>query len=127
MTSHSGSRRGRGLSIKNVRDPVSDADGRRILIDRLWPRGVSKERALLSDWRRDLAPSHELRQWFGHDPARWKEFRRRYHHELQESGQLDVLRELRDLATHEAVTLVYGASDRAHNDAVALLEFADRL
>src|SRR5450759_5013346 len=73
-----------GLTIKYVRDPVSPDDGERILVDRLWPRGVPKERAHLSEWRRDLAPSSELRQWFGHDPARWNEFRRRYRHELVE-------------------------------------------
>lgn len=116
-----------GLAIKYVRDPASRDDGQRILIDRLWPRGVSKERAHLSDWMRGLAPSTELRQWFGHDPARWHEFRRRYHRELAAHGQLDVLRDLRVRARHERITLVFGASDREHNDAVALLEFADEL
>jgi uncharacterized protein YeaO (DUF488 family) len=116
-----------GLTIKYVRDPVSPDDGERILVDRLWPRGVPKERAHLSEWRRDLAPSSELRQWFGHDPARWNEFRRRYRHELVEHVGLDALRELRDRARRERITLVFGASDREHNDAVALLEFAGDL
>ena len=117
----------RGLAIKYARDPASPADGRRILIDRLWPRGVSKERAQLSEWMRDLAPSTELRKWFAHDPARWDEFRRRYRHELEERGQVTTLRELRDQAHRERVTLIFGASDREHNDAVALLEIVDRL
>ena len=116
-----------GLAIKYVRDPASRDDGQRILIDRLWPRGVSKERAHLFEWLRDLAPSTELRQWFGHDPARWREFRRRYRRELTARGQLDVLRELRKRARHQRITLVFGASDREHNDAVALLEFAEEL
>ena len=114
-----------GLQIKYVRDPVSPEDGERILIDRLWPRGVSKERAHLTAWMRDLAPSHELRQWFGHDPARWAEFRRRYRQELRERGQLDALREIRDRARRTRITLVFGASDREHNDAVVLLELAE--
>jgi uncharacterized protein YeaO (DUF488 family) len=116
-----------GLTIKYVRDPASPGDGQRILIDRLWPRGVSKEKAGLSEWLRDLAPSTELRQWFGHDPARWDEFRRRYRHELADRGQLEALRELRDRSRREKITLVFGASDREHNDAVALLQFVDEL
>lgn len=119
--------RSRGLAIKYARDPASPDDGRRILIDRLWPRGVSKERAQLSEWLQDLAPSTELRRWFAHDPARWDEFRRRYRRELEERGQLETLRELRQQARGERVTLVFGASDREHNDAVALLEFAAKL
>jgi uncharacterized protein YeaO (DUF488 family) len=116
-----------GLQIKYVRDAVALDDGERILIDRLWPRGVSKERAHLSAWMRDLAPSTELRQWFGHDPARWAEFRRRYRQELRQRGQLDTLRQLRDQARTKRVTLVFGASDREHNDAVVLLELAEEM
>ena len=116
-----------GLAAKSVRDPVSPADGQRILIDRLWPRGVSKERAHLSEWLRDLSPSTELRRWFGHDPARWDEFRRRYRQELAARGQLDVLRALRDRSRRERITLLFGASDTEHNDAVALLEFAHEM
>ncbi len=127
MPSSTSTDRLRGLAIKYARDPASPADGRRILIDRLWPRGVSKERARLSEWMRDLAPSTELRKWFAHDPARWDEFRRRYRRELEERGQLATLLELRDQARRERVTLVFGASDREHNDAVALLELTDTL
>jgi uncharacterized protein YeaO (DUF488 family) len=117
----------RGLAIKYVRDPVSPEDGRRILIDRLWPRGISKERAQLSAWLRVLAPSTELRKWFAHEPARWDEFRRRYRRELEDRCELATLRELRDQAQKEKITLIFGASDREHNDAVALLEFAEEL
>jgi uncharacterized protein YeaO (DUF488 family) len=117
----------RGLAIKYVRDPVSPEDGRRILIDRLWPRGISKERAQLSAWLRVLAPSTELRKWFAHEPARWDEFRRRYRRELEDRGELARLRELRDQAQKEKITLIFGASDREHNDAVALFEFAEAL
>jgi uncharacterized protein YeaO (DUF488 family) len=115
------------LTVKYARDPASADDGRRILIDRLWPRGVSRERAQLSEWRQDLAPSTELRRWFRHDPARWEEFRRRYRRELEERGQLESLRELRRQARGERITLVFGAGDREHNDAVALLELASEL
>jgi uncharacterized protein YeaO (DUF488 family) len=116
-----------GLAIKSVRDPPSLADGRRILTDRLWPRGLTKEKARVTEWRKDFAPSKELRQWFGHDPERWNEFRKRYHRELTERGQLDALRRLRDGSRDEKVTLVYDAHDHEHNEAVALLEFANAL
>ncbi len=116
-----------GLTVKYVRDQACADDGRRILVDRLWPRGVSRERAQLSEWRQDLAPSTELRRWFQHDPARWEEFRRRYRRELEERGRLESLRELRHQASRERITLVFGASDREHNDAVALLELASEL
>lgn len=116
-----------GLAIKSVRDAPSPADGRRILTDRLWPRGLTKEKARVTEWCKNLAPSKDLRQWFGHDPERWSEFRRRYHRELTERGQLDTLRRLRDGSRDEKVTLVYDAHDHEHNDAVALLEFANTL
>lgn len=116
-----------GLAIKSVRDPASTDDGSRVLVDRLWPRGVTKDRARLSAWLPELAPSHELRRWFGHDPARWEEFRRRYRRELEDGGMLEALRELRDRSHRERITLLFGAHDREHNDAVALLEFADDL
>ena len=115
------------LTAKNVRDEPSPDDGERILVDRLWPRGVSKQRADPSEWNRDLSPSTELRQWFGHDPQRWRGFVSRYHKELAERGQLAALRALRDRAKHEHITLVFGASDRVHNDATALLKIAEEL
>jgi uncharacterized protein YeaO (DUF488 family) len=113
-----------GLATKNVRDPVSPEDGERVLVDRLWPRGVSKERAAVSEWLRDLAPSDELRRWFGHDPSRWDEFRRRYLREISDRGQLEALRSLRHRSRRRRITLVFGARDREHNNAVALAEFA---
>lgn len=120
-------RRRHGLAIKNVRDPATPDDGRRILTDRLWPRGVSKQKAGITEWCKDLAPTKELRQWFAHDPERWNEFRKRYHRELVERGQLEALREFRDRSRNEKMTFVYDAHDREHNEAVALLEFADKL
>lgn len=124
-TAHSARRH--GLTIKSVRDPASPDDGRRILTDRLWPRGISKEKARVTEWCKDFAPTKELRQWFGHDPERWSEFRQRYHRELVERSQLDALRELRDRSRHEKITFVYDAHDHEHNEAVALLGFADKL
>ena len=115
------------IKIKRVYEEASAGDGMRILVDRVWPRGVSKERARLDDWRKDLAPSTPLRKWFGHDPARWKEFRARYRAELKRSGQGDALKELALLSRCKTVTLVYGAADEQHNQAVALKEFLDEL
>jgi uncharacterized protein YeaO (DUF488 family) len=108
------------LKAKRAYEPAEPDDGYRVLIDRLWPRGVSRERARLDDWARQLAPSTELRRWFGHDPARFGEFRTRYRKELATHGeQVD---ELRRRARVEPVTLVYGARDTEHNDAVVLEE-----
>jgi len=108
------------VSIKRIYEPASASDGRRILVDRLWPRGVSKAKAHLDAWMRDVAPSTELRKWFGHRPERWTEFRLRYIAELKENPEL---RKLRDMAAAEPVTLLYGARDSAHNDAVVLAEY----
>ena len=111
------------IKIKRVYEKPSAGDGMRILVDRVWPRGISKERARLADWRKDLAPSTPLRKWFGHDPAKWKEFRTRYRTELKRSGQIEALKELAKLSRRKTVTLVYGAADEQHNQAVALKEF----
>jgi uncharacterized protein YeaO (DUF488 family) len=108
------------VRVKRAYDEPADSDGYRVLIDRLWPRGVSKARARLDEWARDLAPSDELRRWFGHDPARFDEFRRRYAKEL--AAREERLEELRARARAGAVTLVYGARDTEHNDAVVLAE-----
>ena len=105
---------------KRAYDPAEPGDGYRVLIDRLWPRGVSKERARLDEWARELAPSTELRTWFGHDPERFAEFRRRYLREL--AAQDEKLGELRNRAQEGAVTLVYAARDDQHNDAVVIAE-----
>ena len=108
------------VRLKRAYEPPADGDGYRVLIDRLWPRGVSKEQAQLDEWARELAPSSELRRWFGHDPARFGEFRRRYREEL--AAQEEKLRELRRRAREATLTLVYGARDSEHNDAVVLAE-----
>ena len=111
------------IKIKRVYEEPSAGDGMRILVDGVWPRGISKERARLADWRKDLAPSTPLRKWFGHDPAKWKAFRTRYRTELKRSGQIEALKELAKLSRRKTVTLVYGAADEQHNQAVALKEF----
>lgn len=106
------------LRLKRAYEPAAPDDGKRILVDRLWPRGVSKESAALDDWMKDVAPSTELRRWFGHNPARWAEFQRRYRAELRQHGaELD---RIRSLAKKHTVTLVYSAHDEEHNDAVVL-------
>ncbi len=107
------------FKIKRVYEPAEATDGKRILVDRLWPRGLSKERAKVDEWLREVSPSAELRKWFGHDPAKWDEFRRRYAAELK--GKEDVLDGLRAVARKGTVTLLYGAKDEEHNQAVALL------
>jgi uncharacterized protein YeaO (DUF488 family) len=109
------------IRTKRVYDPPDAEDGARVLVDRLWPRGVRKEAATLTLWLQDIAPSTELRQWFGHDPARWPEFVRRYHSELA-ANPVAVIR-LGDLAKAGRVTLLYGARDAAHNHALALANY----
>jgi uncharacterized protein YeaO (DUF488 family) len=112
------------VRIKRVYDPPAPSDGYRVLVDRLWPRGLTRERAHLDEWARELAPSSELRRWFGHDPARFDEFRRRYDAEL--TLQQAKLRELRSRARAGTLTLVYGARDTKHNDAVVISELLRR-
>ena len=106
------------LLLKRVYAPADAGDGTRILIDRLWPRGISKQRAALDEWLKEIAPSTELRQWFGHEPARWPEFQRRYKAELR--GHAMEIERLRGIAAKGVLTLVYGARDQEHNDAVVL-------
>jgi uncharacterized protein YeaO (DUF488 family) len=113
----------RSIAASNVRlkrayEPPEKTDGTRILVDRLWPRGVSKEAAKLDEWIKEIAPSTELRTWFGHDPRRWDEFRERYRAELAE--HTEVLKDLRRRARERPITLVYSARDEIHNDAVVL-------
>lgn len=112
------------LRVKRVYEPSAKEDGYRVLVDRIWPRGLTKEAVRVDEWRRDLAPSDALRKWFGHDPAKWEEFRRRYREELRKSGRWADLRTLADRARKENVTLVFGARDETHNQAVALKEMA---
>ena len=107
-----------GIRIKRVYEPAGADDGCRVLVDRVWPRGITKDRAAIDLWLKDVAPSTELRKWFGHEPARWDEFRRRYGAELGNAGPL--LDDLRARAAKAPLTLVYSARDTLHNQAVAL-------
>jgi uncharacterized protein YeaO (DUF488 family) len=107
--------------VKRVYDPPSGGDGQRVLVDRVWPRGLTKDKAELTLWLKEIAPSTELRKWFGHDPERWDEFRRRYRAELD--GNDAAVAELRSLLKKGKVTLLYGAHDETHNNAVALAEY----
>jgi uncharacterized protein YeaO (DUF488 family) len=106
------------VRLKRAYEPPEKNDGTRILVDRLWPRGVSKAEARLDEWIKEIAPSGELRTWFGHDPERWDEFQKRYRAELAEHSEL--LRGLRHRAREGTITLVYSARDEVHNDAVVL-------
>jgi uncharacterized protein YeaO (DUF488 family) len=108
------------IQLKRAYDPPQETDGERLLVDRLWPRGWRKEAARLSAWLKDLAPSDELRRWFGHDPSRWLEFQKRYQAELQAPEKETLLRELAQKARQGRVTLVFAAHDIFHNNAVVL-------
>ena len=113
--------RGAGMSsfqLKRVYEEPSRKDGLRVLVDRLWPRGLTKERAAVNLWLKDVAPSTELRKWFGHDPAKWQQFQARYRKELREKK--DALELLRQKSEEQAVTLLYGARDEEHNEARVL-------
>lgn len=111
---------GERVKLKRAYESPATDDGTRVLVDRLWPRGVKKTDAAIDHWAKELAPSTELRKWFGHDPARWDEFRKRYAAEIHR--HLDELDRLRDLTQQGAVTLVYSAHDEVHNDAIVLRE-----
>lgn len=108
------------ISTKRIYEPFSPSDGRRVLVDRLWPRGVSKAKAHLDEWMKDVAPTADLRRWFGHRPERWPEFRRRYIEELH--GNPEALEALRHMAEAGPVTLLYGARDTVRNEASVLAE-----
>lgn len=112
------------IKLKRAYEANSPEDGLRILVERLWPRGVSKQKAKIDLWLKDLAPSTELRKWYGHDPARWPQFRKRYWAELKNQG--DVLALLKYVIQWKTVTFVYAASDEDRNSAVALKGFLDR-
>jgi len=113
------------ISLKRAYEPVSDEDGQRILVDRLWPRGVSKERIAIVRWAKELSPSAELCKWFDHDPAKWAEFQRRYEAEL--SDKRDALQKVADAAQNEMITLVYGAKDEQHNQALVLRQVLEKM
>lgn len=108
------------VRIKRVYEPAAETDGYRILIDRLWPRGLSKEKAHVDKWLKEVAPSTELRKWFNHEPGKWDSFRTKYRAELGGSTALTEL--LDEIHAHKTVTLLFGARDEEHNDAVALEE-----
>jgi uncharacterized protein YeaO (DUF488 family) len=108
------------VHVKRIYDPSESGDGYRVLIDHFWPRGVSRERAKLDDWARELAPSDQLRRWFDHVPERFDEFHARYRTEL--AAHADRIEELRTRARNEPLTIVYAARDREHNNAVVLAE-----
>ncbi|MDZ7829942.1 MAG: DUF488 domain-containing protein [Halofilum sp. (in: g-proteobacteria)] len=112
------------VRLKRIHDPAARDDGCRVLVDRVWPRGLRRADAAIDAWMREIAPSTELRKWFGHDPARWDEFRRRYHAELD--ARPELVAELRDRVAQGTVTLCYAARDREHNNAVALKEYLER-
>lgn len=113
------------IAIKRAYEPAAQDDGVRILVDRVWPRGVSRDQLQLDAWCKEVAPSAELRKWFGHDPAKWEEFRERYQAELDDNvPALDVLRE--HIGTAKKLTLVYGAKDAQHNQAVVLRDYLKR-
>ncbi|HEX3666114.1 MAG TPA: DUF488 domain-containing protein [Rhizomicrobium sp.] len=114
-------RRKADIQVKRIYEPAEADDGARILVDRLWPRGLKKDDAELTEWLKEIAPSDELRKWFGHDPERWKEFVRRYRAELAHNET--AMRRLRELAGEGHVTLLYAAHDGEHNNAVALAAY----
>ena len=113
------------IKIKRVYEQADKNDGVRILVDRLWPRGLTKEKAAVDLWLKEIAPSTELRKWFGHDPAKWTSFRRRYETELRHNG--DLLKLLKQKAREGTVTLVYGARDQKHNEALVLKQFLGKV
>jgi uncharacterized protein YeaO (DUF488 family) len=112
------------IRVKRAYDPPDPGDGARFLVDRLWPRGIKKESIYIDGWIKEVAPSDELRKWFGHDPAKWQEFRIRYFAELDEKAA--ALEPIRQAQREGDVTLIYGARDTEHNQAIALKEYLER-
>jgi len=111
------------LKVKRIYETASSDDGKRILVDRLWPRGIKKSEVKIDEWLKEIAPSDELRKWFAHDPSKWQAFKRKYAHEIEEKS--DLIQQLRKETEREAVTLVYSAKDNEHNNAVALKEIIE--
>jgi uncharacterized protein YeaO (DUF488 family) len=114
------------VRLQRAYDEPTPDDGYRVLVDRVWPRGRTKEHLRLDEWARDLGPSTELRKWFGHDPARWTEFQVRYHAELADPGRSRTLDELAERARRARVTLVFGAHDAEHNQARVIADELER-
>jgi len=112
------------IGTRRAYEKPGEQDGRRVLVDRTWPRGVSRDQARIDQWLKDIAPSTELRKWFNHDPQKWEEFKKKYFQELK--GNSEALEALFQMAHKKRVTLVYGAKDQEHNNAVALKEYLER-
>ncbi len=108
------------LKLKRVYDPPSKDDGKRILVDRLWPRGIRREDAKIDEWLKDIAPSDELRRWFSHNPSKWQEFRIKYRQELKD--KIELIDKIRKEAKKGTVTLLFAAKDAEHNNAIVLKE-----
>lgn len=115
------------IQLKRVYDPPEETDGERLLVDRLWPRGVRKDAARLSAWLKELAPSEELRRWFDHDPSRWLEFQERYRAELGEADKALLVQELTRKARNQQITLLYAAHDKSRNNAIVLKEVIEEV
>ena len=111
--------------VKRVYDEPTKSDGRRVLVDHLWPQGLKKNEAQIDEWLKEIAPSTRLRKWFGHDPARWKEFKKKYAAELD--GQRDQVEKLAREASKRRITLLFSAKDTKHNNAVALKDYIEKL
>jgi len=112
------------VKIKRAYEPPDESDGARILVDRLWPRGLTKEKASIDLWLKEIAPSTELRKWYAHDPAKWKSFRRRYETEI--SHKEDLVKILKQKAREGTITLIYGARDEKHNEALILKQLLEK-
>ncbi len=115
------------VALKRVYEPASRTDGRRVLVERLWPRGLRKDALALDEWAKEVAPSGELRRWFGHDPSRWEEFRRRYRAELAKGPAREKLEELAAWARRQRLTLLFSSRELEHNNAVALADEIERI
>ena len=111
------------VKIKRAYDPLSSDDGKRILVDRLWPRGIKKEDAAIDEWLKDIAPSTELRRWYSHDPAKWGEFKKRYKIELKD--KIGIVDRLRQESKKRTITFLFSAKERELNNAVALKQFIE--
>jgi uncharacterized protein YeaO (DUF488 family) len=111
------------IKIKRAYDPLSSDDGKRILVDRLWPRGIEKEDAAIDEWLKDIAPSTELRRWYSHDPAKWGEFKKRYKIELKD--KIGIVDRLRQESKKRTITFLFSAKERELNNAVALKQFIE--
>lgn len=113
------------IKLKRAYEAASADDGVRILVERLWPRGISKERAKIDEWLKQLSPSPELRKWFGHDPEKWEEFQKRYRKELEQNQEM--AKDLKRKARGKTITFVYAARDEKHNSALLLKEYLSKL